>query len=52
MTDRNNFRGGLRDKGWERLPKGENLVSYKTNHPYIRITNIENNQIKKINYNL
>lgn len=34
-------------KGGKRLPKGENLVSYKTDHPYIRITDLENNQIKK-----
>lgn len=34
-------------KGGKRLPKGENLVSHKTNHPYIRITDLENNQIKK-----
>lgn len=34
-------------KGGKRLPKGENLVTYKTNHPYIRITDLENNQIKK-----
>ena len=34
-------------KGGKRLPKGENLVSDKTNHPYIRITDLENNQIKK-----
>lgn len=34
-------------KGGKRLPKGENLVSFKTVHPYIRITDIENNQIKK-----
>lgn len=34
-------------RGGKRLPKGENLVTYKTNHPYIRITDLEDNQIKK-----
>jgi len=34
-------------KGGKRLPKGENLVLERTNHPYIRITDLENNQIKK-----
>lgn len=34
-------------KGGKRLPKGKNLVSFKTDHPYIRITDLENNQIKK-----
>lgn len=34
-------------KGGKRLPKGESLVLYKTSHPYIRITDLENNQIKK-----
>ena len=34
-------------KGGKRLPKDKNLVNYKTKHPYIRITDLENNQIKK-----
>lgn len=34
-------------KWWKRLPKWENLVNYKTNHPYIRITDLENNSINK-----
>jgi type I restriction enzyme S subunit len=34
-------------KGGKRLPKGETLVLEKTSHPYIRITDLENNQIKK-----
>ena len=35
-------------KWWKRLPKWENLVNYKTKHPYIRITDLENNKINKI----
>jgi type I restriction enzyme S subunit len=34
-------------KGGKRLPKGDILVSYKTQHPYIRITDFENHKIKK-----
>jgi len=34
-------------KGGKRLPKGEKLVSQKTDHFYIRITDLENNLIKK-----
>jgi len=34
-------------KGGKRLPKGEVLILEKTSHPYIRITDIENNSIKK-----
>lgn len=34
-------------KGGKRLPKGKDLVSYKTKHPYIRITDLENNHIIK-----
>lgn len=34
-------------KGGKRLPKDKSLVSYKTKHPYIRITDLENNKIKK-----
>lgn len=32
-------------KGGKRLPKGKELVPYKTSHPYIRITDLENNSI-------
>lgn len=31
---------------WKRLPKWETIISKKTDHPYIRITDMENNQIK------
>ena len=34
-------------KGGKRLPKGMTLVNYKTNHPYIRITDFNGNQINK-----
>jgi type I restriction enzyme S subunit len=34
-------------KGGKRLPKDKSLVNRKTKHPYIRITDLENNQIKK-----
>ncbi len=34
-------------KGGKRLPKDKSLINYKTGHPYIRITDLENNQIKK-----
>ena len=34
-------------KGGKRLPMGKSLVVQKTSHPYIRITDIENNKIKK-----
>jgi len=33
-------------KGGKRLPKGETLISTQTNHPYIRITDLDNNQVK------
>ncbi len=36
-------------KGGKRLPKGENLVNYKTSHPYIRIKDITQNGIEKSN---
>ena len=36
-------------KGGKRLPKGETLVSERTNHPYIRITDFEGNSINKNN---
>ncbi len=36
-------------KGGKRLPKGETLVSEKTNHPYIRITDFNGNSINKNN---
>ena len=36
-------------KGGKRLPKGTNLISKKTNHPYIRITDLHNNQIIETN---
>ena len=32
-------------KSGKRLPKGEQLVNYKTNHPYIRVKNLENGTI-------
>lgn len=34
-------------KGGKRLPMGKSLVTQRTKHPYIRITDIENNKIKK-----
>ena len=34
-------------KGGKRLPKGKDLTLIKTKHPYIRITDLENNSIKK-----
>ena len=34
-------------KGGKRLPMGKTLVTQRTEHPYIRITDIENNKIKK-----
>jgi type I restriction enzyme S subunit len=34
-------------KGGKRLPPKMTLVTYKTKHPYIRITDLENNKIKK-----
>jgi type I restriction enzyme S subunit len=34
-------------KGGKRLPKDKNLISKKTEHPYIRITDLENHSIKK-----
>lgn len=34
-------------KGGKRLPMGKSLVAQRTEHPYIRITDIENNKIKK-----
>lgn len=34
-------------KGGKRLPKGMTLVNYKTDHPYIRITDFNGNQINK-----
>jgi type I restriction enzyme, S subunit len=34
-------------KGGKRLPKGELLVEYETNHPYIRVTDLGNKWIKK-----
>jgi len=36
-------------KGGKRLPKGETLVSEKTNHPYIRIIDFNGNSINKNN---
>ena len=33
-------------KGGKRLPKGKNLVDYKTRYPYIRVTDFFNNSIK------
>ena len=33
-------------KGGKRLPKGETLIPTETNHPYIRITDLDNNQVK------
>ncbi len=32
--------------GGKRLPKEKNLITYKTNHPYIRITDVDNARIK------
>ena len=38
--------GNLADiKGGKRLPKGKMLVEYKTEHPYIRVTDITNYKI-------
>lgn len=34
-------------KGGKRLPKGMTLVNYKTDHPYIRITDFNGNKINK-----
>ncbi len=34
-------------KGGKRLPLGESLVAYKTEHPYIRITDFKGNTINK-----
>lgn len=34
-------------KGGKRLPKGEKLTSSRTNHPYIRITDIEDGKINE-----
>ena len=34
-------------KGGKRLPKGMTLVNYKTDHPYIRITDFDGNKINK-----
>jgi type I restriction enzyme, S subunit len=34
-------------KGGKRLPKDESLISKKTDHYYIRITDLENNSIQK-----
>jgi type I restriction enzyme S subunit len=34
-------------KGGKRLPLGSDLVSYKTKHPYIRVTDIQDGKIKK-----
>jgi type I restriction enzyme S subunit len=40
--------GELADvKGGKRLPLGSDLVSYKTEHPYIRVTDIQDGKIKK-----
>lgn len=36
-------------KGGKRLPNGKSFSNYKTNHPYIRITNIKNNAILQDN---
>ena len=36
-------------KGGKRLPKGETLISERTDHPYIRITDFEGNSINKSN---
>lgn len=33
-------------KGGKRLPKGQSLVKYKTNHPYIRVTDLTTQGIK------
>jgi len=32
-------------KGGKRLPKGKTLVNYKTNYPYLRVTDFEKNSI-------
>jgi type I restriction enzyme S subunit len=37
----------IKIKGGKRLPKGQSLVLMKTNHPYIRITDLDNNSVKK-----
>mgnify|MGYP003964567527 FL=1 len=34
-------------KGGKRLPKGETLITSRTKHPYIRITDLDNNAINK-----
>jgi len=34
-------------KGGKRLPKGQTLVNYKTDYPYIRVTDFENNSVNK-----
>jgi type I restriction enzyme S subunit len=40
--------GELADvKGGKRLPLGSDLVSYRTDHPYIRVTDIQDGKIKK-----
>ncbi|HQG66828.1 MAG TPA: restriction endonuclease subunit S, partial [Smithella sp.] len=41
--------GAIRDiaqvKGGKRLPKGDKLVEYKTNYPYLRVTDFEENSV-------
>ena len=39
------FNDLLSAKGGKRLPKGENLIESVTQHPYIRIADLENNRI-------
>ncbi|AMA64359.1 type I restriction modification DNA specificity domain protein [Kurthia sp. 11kri321] len=34
-------------KGGKRLPKGESLITSPTDHPYIRLVDIENNQVNE-----
>jgi type I restriction enzyme S subunit len=34
-------------KGGKRLPKGQTLVNYKTDYPYIRVTDFEKNSVNK-----
>lgn len=36
-------------KGGKRLPKGEELIEYETEHPYIRLVDIKNNRVAKEN---
>jgi type I restriction enzyme S subunit len=36
-------------KGGKRLPKGSNLTSVKTNHPYVRVRDLNNKRLIEIN---